>query len=97
VKLRPLTHKRAEEIAYKLLDIFTTFGAPEILQSDNGREFANKVLKKLCTMWKNLKIVHGKPRHSQSQGSVKRANQYIEKELGCNCRKIIKLKSGEKA
>ncbi|KAF0751652.1 KRAB-A domain-containing protein 2-like [Aphis craccivora] len=26
-------------------------------------------------MWKDLKIVHGMPRHSQSQGSVERANQ----------------------
>lgn len=37
VNLRPLTHNRAKEVAYVLLDIFTTFGAPVILQSDNGR------------------------------------------------------------
>ena len=30
-------------------------------------------------MWDGLKIVHGKPRHSQSQGSVERANSDIEK------------------
>ncbi|KAF0759130.1 KRAB-A domain-containing protein 2-like [Aphis craccivora] len=29
----------------------------------------------------DLKIVHGKPRHSQSQGSVERANQDIENML----------------
>ncbi|GBM04964.1 hypothetical protein AVEN_126109-1 [Araneus ventricosus] len=29
-----------------------------------------------------MKIVHGKPRHSQSQGSVERANQDIENMLG---------------
>ena len=29
-------------------------------------------------MWGGLKIVHGKPRHSQSQGSVERANRDIE-------------------
>jgi hypothetical protein len=28
-------------------------------------------------MWPGLKIVHGKPRHSQSQGSVERANQDV--------------------
>lgn len=32
-------------------------------------------------MWDEPKIVHGKPRHSQSQGSVERANQDIEKML----------------
>jgi len=44
VLLRPLKYKRAEEVAYVLLDIFTTFGAPSILKSDNGREFANHVV-----------------------------------------------------
>ncbi len=34
-----------------------------------------------CTMWPDLKIVHGKPRHSQTQGSVERANQDIENML----------------
>lgn len=47
VVLRPLKSKTAEEVAYHLLDIFTMFGAPSILQSDNGREFANKVVSSL--------------------------------------------------
>ncbi|KAF0722346.1 KRAB-A domain-containing protein 2-like [Aphis craccivora] len=63
---KPLTHKRVEEVAYILLDIFTTFGAPCILQ---------------ISMWEELKIVHDKPRHSQSQGSVERANQDVENML----------------
>jgi transposase InsO family protein len=42
VLLRSLHNKRADEVAYHLLDIFTTFGAPNILHSDNGREFCNK-------------------------------------------------------
>ena len=36
---RPLTSKRNSAIAFALLDIFTVYGAPAILQSDNGREF----------------------------------------------------------
>jgi len=32
-------------------------------------------------MWEELKIVHGKPRHSQSQGTVERANQDVENML----------------
>ncbi|XP_050313675.1 KRAB-A domain-containing protein 2-like [Anthonomus grandis grandis] len=81
VQIRPLTSKRAEEVAKSLVDIFCIFGAPSILQSDNGREFANHVIEELCTMWRGLKIVHGKPRHSQSQGSVERANQDIQNML----------------
>ena len=81
VQLRPVTSKRAPEIAYQLLDIFSIFGAPSILQSDNGREFVNSVITELSAMWDGLKIVHGKPRHSQSQGSVERANRDIEDML----------------
>ncbi|XP_072389381.1 KRAB-A domain-containing protein 2-like [Diabrotica undecimpunctata] len=56
---------RAEEVAYYLLEVFTIFGAPHILHSDNGREFANTIIGEVCSMWDELKIVHGKPRHSQ--------------------------------
>ncbi|XP_071051121.1 KRAB-A domain-containing protein 2-like [Onthophagus taurus] len=81
VVLRPLKSKRAEEVAYTLLDIFTLLGAPAILQSDNGRKFSNKIIENLKTYWPTLKIIHGKPKHSQSQGSVERANQDIENML----------------
>ncbi|GFU68908.1 SCAN domain-containing protein 3 [Trichonephila clavipes] len=37
--LRPLTSKRATEVALELLKIFLEVGCPRILQSDNGREF----------------------------------------------------------
>ncbi|KAH0808772.1 hypothetical protein GEV33_014019 [Tenebrio molitor] len=33
-------------------------------------------------MWPEVKIVHGKPTHSQSQGSVERAHRDIEEMLG---------------
>jgi hypothetical protein len=45
VLLRSLHGKRADEVAYLLLDIFTTFGAPNIPHSDNGREFCNQIIK----------------------------------------------------
>lgn len=81
MQLCPLKTKTALEVAYILLDIFTIFVAPKILQSDNGREFANKIVQEACEMWPELKIVHGKPRHSRSQGSVERANQDIKNML----------------
>ncbi|XP_015375296.1 PREDICTED: uncharacterized protein LOC107169874 [Diuraphis noxia] len=59
IKIKPLKSKRAEEIAYNLLDIYTTFGAPAILQSDNGREFVNSTITELHNMWEDVKIVHG--------------------------------------
>ena len=41
----------------------------------------NSVITELSAMWNGLKIVHGKPRHSQSQGSVERANRDIKDML----------------
>ena len=79
--LRPLKTKTAHEVAEHLVDIFCIVGSPYILQSDNGREFVNSVITKLTTIWPGLKIVHGRPRHSQSQGSVERANQDVRDML----------------
>ena len=81
VLLRSPHSKIADEVAYHLLDIFTTFEVPNILHSDNGREFCNQITKSLCEMWYDIKIVHGKLRHSESQGSVEQANQDVQNML----------------
>ncbi|KRX11949.1 SCAN domain-containing protein 3 [Trichinella nelsoni] len=47
--LSPLKSKRAEEVALKLLEIFLTFGASSILQSDDGREFSSAIIAELKT------------------------------------------------
>jgi len=56
------------------MDIFLLIGAPHILQSDNGQEFTASVITELKELWPDLVLVHGKPRHPQSQGSVERLN-----------------------
>jgi IS30 family transposase len=71
----------ADEVACQLTDIFCMFGAPFILQSDNGREFANKIIQNLADMWSGMKVVHGKPKHSQSQGSAERSNEDVRDML----------------
>lgn len=81
VIFKPLKTKQAEEITYKLIQMYTTFGAPAILHSDNGREFVNSVINELHNIWGDVKIVYGKPRHSQSQGSVERANRDVKDML----------------
>ncbi|XP_068228066.1 KRAB-A domain-containing protein 2-like [Palaemon carinicauda] len=79
--LRPLTSKRAAEVAFQLANIFLLLGAPVILQSDNGSEFTAQIINELRSLWPELSIVHGKPRHPQSQGSVERANGDIKDML----------------
>ena len=56
-----------------------TQGPPLILQHDNGREFVNNVIARLKNLWLDIVIVRGRPRHPQTQGSVERANQDVEK------------------
>lgn len=70
LQLRPLKSIIGEEVAHNLLRIFLTFEKPNILHSGNGREFVNKIITELCLMWDGVKIVHGKPRNNQSQGSI---------------------------
>lgn len=76
--LKALKKKTAEEVAENLIDIFSLIGAPAILHSDNGGEFVNRIITAVANKWPDLKLVHGKPRHSQSQGSVERSNQDVE-------------------
>ena len=37
----------------------------------------------MTALWPGLKLVYGKPRHSQSQGSVERANRDVENLIAC--------------
>ena len=57
--------------------MFLVFGAPHILQSDNGRKFTASVITELKELVTELVIVHGKPRYPQSQASVERSNSDI--------------------
>uniref|UniRef100_A0AC34FXC6 Integrase catalytic domain-containing protein n=1 Tax=Panagrolaimus sp. ES5 TaxID=591445 RepID=A0AC34FXC6_9BILA len=77
VLLRPLPQKSAVAVEKVLRQVFCDFGPPDILQTDNGKEFANSRIERLTKEF-NCKLIHGKARHSQSQGSVERANRDIQ-------------------
>ena len=79
--IRPLKSKTACEVAHELLMIFLDFGAPHILQSDNGREFTAQIINELSSLWPELVLVNGRPRHPQSQGSVERSNGDMKAKL----------------
>ena len=82
--LFPMCSKEAVEVADNLaVRVFSYFGMLYILQSDNGTEFVNKVIKGLLKNWDGLcKTINGRPRHPQSQGAVERGNQEIERIIG---------------
>lgn len=60
IQLRPLTSKKAAEVAKQLLDIFCIFGAPSIIQSDSDKEFATGLIAELKLLWPSFKVVHEK-------------------------------------
>ena len=58
VPFHPVKSKRATKVACQLLDTISTFAAPRILRSDNGRERVNSVITELSRMWVGLELVH---------------------------------------
>ena len=73
VVLRPLKSKTADEVAQCLVHIFCEHGPPHILHTDNGTEFSNRTLIAILhRLWSSTRIVHGRPRHPEDQGSVER-------------------------
>ena len=89
-----LKNKKKRTTSRALIDIFTSLGAPRILHTDNGKEFdglafdvplaqwdLNEVVDEIALLWPGCKMVHGSPRHSQSQGSVERANRKFREQI----------------
>ena len=79
----PLMKKSAIEVSMGLVTkVFPYIGVPKILQSDNGREFVNEIVKEVILAWPGqVTIINGRPRHSQSQGLVEKGNHLIEMQL----------------
>ena len=95
--LSALKDKKRATVVLELLSIFATLAPPFILQSDNGREFANVagsgaleavsdedldgIVSDIAELWPTCKLVHGRARHSESQGGVERLNQTVQRRL----------------
>lgn len=88
-----LKDKSAVTIKNCLQYIFDNFGDPLEIQSDNGKEFKNSLLREFL-LGRNIKIIHGRPRNPKAQGQVERVNQTIKRRLsksleGSNIKKWI--------
>ncbi|CAG8688300.1 4671_t:CDS:1, partial [Ambispora gerdemannii] len=62
--------------------IFSEYGPPKILHTDNGEEFIADIINQLLKECPTMKIIHGHSHHSQSQGSIERGNQELKKKFG---------------
>lgn len=71
VLLKPITDKTAVTVATTVLEITCTFGFPKILQSDNGTEFVNSLIKIIKTTagFEHRLIT---PYHPQANGVAER-------------------------
>eukprot|EP00122_Pirum_gemmata_P021183 Pgem_evm2s19755 len=69
--LRPLRSKSADVIARKLFKIFSDFGYPKILSSDNGSEFKNALMASFSSLV-NITRRFGAPYSPMTQGSNER-------------------------
>lgn len=78
--LVPLTHEMASCVSEALAYVFKEFGCPRILQSDNGGEFANALLRNLSKRL-SIQMIHGRPYHPQLQGQVESLNKRVKKVL----------------
>ena len=78
--LRALKSKEMEEVARKLWEVFTDFGTPKILQSDNGLEFVNKVMTAMTTLY-GIEPRLSAAYNPRTNGLVERKNKDISKAL----------------
>ena len=91
--LVPLQTKQTVEVANGLCAIFKQFGCPHILHSDNGGEFVSNVTQILCSQL-NIKVIHGRPYHPQSQGQVENLNKRVKRAL---VSMLLKFKKDDQA
>lgn len=76
----PVKSKSAKDVSEFLEDLIYTYGPPNIIQSDNGKEFKNSLIVELAKRF-NIKLINGRPRYPQSQGQVERFNQTLTRYL----------------
>ena len=78
---KPLPDKTAMQVAWFIYDeIICRYGCLAIIQSDNGLEFVNEIIKQLL---EKFQIWHQRvsPYHSQTNGMIERFNRMLGEVL----------------
>ena len=76
VGLLPCLKKSALAVSNTFRNMFSTFGSPFILHTDNGKEFCNTSVSDICNEF-NIRHVKGRARCPWIQGRVERCNQAL--------------------
>jgi transposase InsO family protein len=69
------TEKSVVEFIYE--DIFTHFGVPREIVTDQGTQFTSKLMKEITKKY-GIKYCKSSPYHPQSNGQVESTNKVIE-------------------
>eukprot|EP00118_Oscarella_pearsei_P022811 m.267105 g.267105 ORF g.267105 m.267105 type:complete len:286 (+) comp40508_c1_seq30:569-1426(+) len=72
--LRPLSDKSAQCVADELNKLYSLFGPPVIVQSDQGKEFTAQLVQNLMKSL-GVRMIFGSPYYPQSQGKDERSHQ----------------------
>lgn len=76
-----IPNQEVTTVAKILVDnVFSRFGVPLELHSDQGRNFESKVFQKMCALM-GIKKTRTTPLHPQSDGMVERFNRTLEQHL----------------
>ena len=75
----PIRNKESITVRNAIAQVFI-HGYPELIQSDNGKEFTNKTLNAYLERI-DVKHLYGSPYHPQSQGAIEAFNKTVQKSL----------------
>src|SRR5437762_6134327 len=80
LSVRALKGKAMEEVARAMWNVITEYGTMKILQSDNGPEFVNTVMKALADMY-GIDRRFITPYNPRANGTVERKNKEVSRML----------------
>lgn len=72
--------KSEKETTRNVANYIRIFGAPKIMQMDNGLEFVNDVIKQLFKSY-HIKEIHSAPYRPQTNGKVENYNGFIKRTM----------------
>ncbi|XP_068204621.1 uncharacterized protein [Palaemon carinicauda] len=80
----PLRSVKAEKVVEALINFFTKFGIPKVLQSDCGTNFTSRTFRRKMLELR-VKHITSSPYHPESQGQVERLHQTLKSVLNFFC------------